>query len=130
MEIMIVVAIVALLSAISIPNLLNARKNANQAVAQATLRTMGVAIETYASSTGGGQYASSDGTTSDAYLTGAAPPFLNKSYCGTSVSGYDYSCAINKASYTITAEAKNCGVSGNKDYTLSTGASLNSSICS
>ena len=129
MEIMLVVAIVAVLSAIAIPNLLNARKNANQAVAQATLRTISVSIETYASTTGG-EYAPSDGLANDDYLTGATPPYLSKSYCGTMVSGYNYSCVINRGSYTITAAANNCGVSGDRDYTVSTGALLTSLDCS
>ena len=129
MEIMLVVAIVAVLSAIAIPNLLNARKNANQAAAQATLRTISTSIETYASTTGG-EYAPSDGLTDDAYLTGATPPYLSKTYCGTTVSGYNYSCVINKGNYTITAAANNCGVSGDKDYSVSTGALLGSSDCS
>ena len=129
MEIMIVVAIVAVLAAISIPNLINARKNANQAAAQATLRTISTSIETYASTTGG-EYAPSDGITDDDYLTGATPAYLNRSYCGATVSGYNYSCAINRDDYTITAAAHNCGVSGDKDYTVSTGALLIPSDCS
>ena len=39
-EIMIVVAIIALLAAIAIPNLLRARLNANETAAQATLATI------------------------------------------------------------------------------------------
>jgi type IV pilus assembly protein PilA len=46
-EIMIVVAIIALLAAIAIPNLLRARHNANEAAAIASLRTISVACESY-----------------------------------------------------------------------------------
>ena len=46
-EIMIVVAIIALLAAIAIPNLLRARVSANDALAQSTLRAISTAAETF-----------------------------------------------------------------------------------
>ncbi len=46
-EIMIVVAIIALLAAIAIPNLLRARLNANEAAAQSTVKTLSTALESY-----------------------------------------------------------------------------------
>ena len=52
-EIMIVVAIIALLAAIAIPNLLRARISANDALAQATLRTLSTASETFATANNG-----------------------------------------------------------------------------
>lgn len=129
-EIMIVVAIIALLSALAIPNLLGAKRTANETAAQATLRTISTAIETYAT-INNGQYASADGITSDNYLTTATPPYLNKSYCGsTNVNGYDYTCLINITDYTLSAAAYNCGTSGTKDYTITTGSILTSADCS
>ena len=136
MEMMVVVAIVALLAAIAIPNLLAARRNANEAAAKATLRTIATSIETYASANGG-NYAPSDNTTDDDYLTSPTPPYLTKrseseSYCGATISGYTYNCLINKGDYTITAAASNCGISGSKDYTLTNtnGGSLTGTDCS
>lgn len=46
-EIMIVVAIIALLAAIAIPNLLRARITANEAVAKGTLKVISTALENY-----------------------------------------------------------------------------------
>lgn len=46
-EIMIVVAIIALLAAIAIPNLLRARLQANESAAQAALKTLATAEVTY-----------------------------------------------------------------------------------
>ena len=46
-EIMIVVAIIALLAAIAIPNLLRARLQANESAAQAALKTIATAEVTY-----------------------------------------------------------------------------------
>lgn len=51
-EIMIVVAIIALLAAIAIPNLLQARTTANKKAAQATVRNIASAIETCAADLG------------------------------------------------------------------------------
>jgi len=48
-EIMIVVAIIALLAAIAIPNLLRARLQANESAAQAALKTLATAEITYRS---------------------------------------------------------------------------------
>ncbi|HDN86584.1 MAG TPA: type II secretion system protein, partial [Candidatus Omnitrophica bacterium] len=52
-EIMIVVAIIALLAAIAIPNLLRARITANESAAQANLRTISTALENYAAANNG-----------------------------------------------------------------------------
>ena len=46
-EVMIVVLIIALLASIAIPNMLRARVNANDTAAQAALRAVGTAMETY-----------------------------------------------------------------------------------
>ncbi|MBU3958600.1 MAG: prepilin-type N-terminal cleavage/methylation domain-containing protein, partial [Candidatus Omnitrophica bacterium] len=74
-EIMIVVAIIALLAAIAIPNLLRARVTANEAAAQATLRTISTAFETYAT-VSNGQYPTDVAT----QLVGVTPPYLNENY--------------------------------------------------
>jgi type IV pilus assembly protein PilA len=86
-EIMIVVAIIALLAAIAIPNLLRARVTANESAAQATLRTVSTALETFAGA-GTGVYAAADNTATDNYLRSVTPPYLNKAYCGVTESGY------------------------------------------
>jgi prepilin-type N-terminal cleavage/methylation domain-containing protein len=128
-EIMIVVAIIALLAAIAIPNLLRARMAANESAAQATLKTISTSLETYSVSNNG-SYGAADGITTDAALTTAVPPYLNRAYCGQTISGYDYACTINIASYTITASATSCGSSGNNDHTITTGGVLTSAACS
>ena len=46
-EIMIVVAIIALLAAIAIPNLLRARHNANESAAIGSMRTFSSALESF-----------------------------------------------------------------------------------
>src|SRR5208283_3580193 len=89
-EIMIVVAIIALLAAIAIPNLLRAKMSSNDALAKATLR----AISTSAESFGTANQGNYPGDVTS--LTGATPPFLNNDYCTGSpqLSGYSYSCTF------------------------------------
>lgn len=117
-EIMIVVAIIALLAAIAIPNLLRSRITANESAAQATLRSISTAMETYAAANNG-VYAAAESS-----LTGATPPYLNKSYCGATESGYTYACTLATTSYTVTARPQNCTTSGTKSYTMTTGGVL------
>ncbi|MDP2653789.1 MAG: prepilin-type N-terminal cleavage/methylation domain-containing protein [Candidatus Omnitrophota bacterium] len=117
-EIMIVVAIIALLAAIAIPNLLRAKISANDALAKATLRSLSTASETYATANTGnypGEVTS---------LTGATPPYINKAYCGTTVSGFEYTCTFGAGSYTFIGTPITIGTSGTTTFTISTGGVL------
>ncbi|MBF0532946.1 MAG: type II secretion system protein [Candidatus Omnitrophica bacterium] len=117
-EIMIVVAIIALLASIAIPNLLRAKIAANDAVAQNTLKTMSTATETY-------QTSSSWSYPNDmTALTGATPPYISKDYCNTTVSGFSYSCTMGAAGYTFKASPTTRGTSGSSTYTVTTGSIL------
>lgn len=117
-EIMIVVAIIALLAAIAIPNLLRAKISANDALAQSTLKTMSTAAETFQTSANG-VYPGAE-----ASLTGATPPYLNTAYCGTSASGFTYACTFNAGYYTFDANAITIGTSGTTHFTVTTGGVL------
>lgn len=117
-EIMIVVAIIALLAAIAIPNLLRARISANDALAQSTLRTMSTAAETFGTANAGNY------PTAETQLTTATPPYLNKVYCDTTLSGFAYGCTWDVAGYTVTATPITVGTSGTTTYTISTGGVL------
>ena len=117
-EIMIVVAIIALLAAIAIPNLLRAKISANDALAKGKLRTLSTASETFAT-TQSGNYPGA--ITS---LTGATPPFLSDNPCGQTVSGYTYSCTFSAGAYTFIATPVTVGTSGTAVYTMSTGGVL------
>src|SRR5438067_8830822 len=57
-ELLIVVAIIGIIAAIAIPNLLASRRAANEASAISSLRTVGTAESTYSSTLGGGKYGS------------------------------------------------------------------------
>jgi type IV pilus assembly protein PilA len=57
-ELLIVVAIIGIIAAIAIPNLLASRRAANEASAIGTMRTIGSAEATYQSTVGAGSYTS------------------------------------------------------------------------
>ncbi|MBI5024516.1 MAG: prepilin-type N-terminal cleavage/methylation domain-containing protein [Candidatus Omnitrophica bacterium] len=118
-EIMIVVAIIALLAAIAIPNLLRARISANDALAQSTLRTLSTASETFATGNNG-NYPSNESS-----LTGATPPYINTGYCTRTIAGYTYGCAgMSIGGYTFTATPVTVGTTGTTVYTMTTGGIL------
>ena len=117
-EIMIVVAIIALLAAIAIPNLLRAKISANDALAKGKLRTLSTASETFAT-TNSGNYPGAI-----ASLTGATPPFLSEDPCAQTMSGYTYSCTFATGGYTFIATPVTQGTSGTATYTMSTGGVL------
>ncbi len=118
-EIMIVVAIIALLAAIAIPNLLRARMSANDALAKGTLRTLSTSSETFATGNNG------DYPSEETSLTGATPPYINTGYCSQRISGYDFACNFQSGGgYTFTATPVTVGTTGTTVYTMTTGGIL------
>ncbi len=117
-EIMIVVAIIALLAAIAIPNLLRAKISANDALAKSTLRSLSTSSETFATSNSGNYPGNMTS------LTGATPPYINTNYCGQTLSGFTYACTNVAGSYTYTATPVTVGTSGTTTFTISTGGIL------
>jgi type IV pilus assembly protein PilA len=99
-EIMIVVAIIALLAAIAIPNLLRARHNANEAAAIASLRTISTAMESYRAAQTPSAYT---GATL-AGLSTATPPYIDTSLGSGSKQGYNFRI-IGVSAHVYTAQA-------------------------
>ena len=117
-EIMIVVAIIALLAAIAVPNLLRARLVANDAAAANVLRNYSTAAETFASGNDGNY------PTAMTDLTGATPPYIDEDVCDRAMSGYTYTCTMDATGYTFVAEPVTVGSSGSTTYTITTGGVL------
>ena len=118
-EIMIVVAIIALLAAIAIPNLLRARMTSNDALAKATLRAISTAAESY-SSANNGNYPGDMNS-----LTTPVPPYLNTNYVANSpIAGYNYAATMSTAGYTVTATPVLAGSTGTTVMTITTGGVL------
>jgi len=115
-EILIVVAIIALIAAVAIPNMLRARIEANDASAQATLKAISTAIENYASI-----YSSYPTNTSQ--LLGATPPYLTKDYFAGTHNGFAFTATLSDYSYIVTALPISSS-SGTASFTITTGAVL------
>ena len=118
-EIMIVVAIIALLAAIAIPNLLRAKISANDALAKGMLRSLSTSSETYATAHNGSY------PTAMADLTGANPPYINLAVdpcLGAVASGFIYTCVQTAAGYTFTAIPQ--AGAGTATFVMSTGGNL------
>ena len=83
-ELLIVVAIIGIIAAIAIPNLLASRRAANEAAAIGTMRTIGSAQATYQSTNSAGTYASLStlGSTGlvDSVVAGSSSSSLKSGY--------------------------------------------------
>lgn len=118
-EIMIVVAVIALLASLLIPNLVRARIQANESSAQATLKNISTAFETYAAVNNAYPTVVTD-------LLTATPVYLSEDYFSGSVNGYSYTInTLSSYTYSVTASpiSTNLGVNS---YTITTGGIMNS----
>ncbi|OGX08022.1 MAG: hypothetical protein A2Z88_07765 [Omnitrophica WOR_2 bacterium GWA2_47_8] len=114
-EIMIVVAIIAILASIAVPGLIRSRITAYDVWARNTLQVMSKATEISMALSNGNYPA----TMTD--LTGATPPFLNHDYCGTSEAGFNFTCTNSTSGYSYVATPVVLGYSGSTTYTISSG---------
>lgn len=113
-EMMLVVAILAALAAIVIPNAIRSRITANETFAKAHLNTIATAIEQYGMGHNGYP------TTTTQLLSGA-PPYLNVDFFNGSYKGYQYQViALGPGGYEITAVPAGSS-QGLRSYTISTG---------
>jgi prepilin-type N-terminal cleavage/methylation domain-containing protein len=96
-EIMIVVAIIVLLAAIAIPNLLRARVNANEAAAVAALQTISSAAQSYRSAN------PAYPKTLDSLYSGITPPYIDSTLGGGEKQGYKFT--LDGYTNTFSAEA-------------------------
>ncbi len=125
-EIMIVVAIIALLAAIAIPNLLRARVNANETNGQTTLRAISTGCESYAAANNGNYPTAM----TDLTASTAGPAYLNEDYTAAPRQGYTFACGtMTAAGYSCTATPVTCNTTGTKTYTITTGGVLTSAAC-
>ncbi|MFH1459121.1 MAG: prepilin-type N-terminal cleavage/methylation domain-containing protein [Candidatus Omnitrophota bacterium] len=114
-EIMIVVAIIALLAAIAIPNLLRARLNANEAAAQSTLKTISTACESYRAAQTVPTYPTGDSTVAGVGgLTDVNPAYLDAGiFLGAGRQGYIFNYDnVSANEYVAAARPANPNVTG------------------
>lgn len=107
-ELMIVVAIIAIILAIAIPNLLRSRVQTNESAAIQSLRTVQGAQAAY-------QAANFTFATTFDELTGATPSFLAGDWEPAS-GGYLYVLGGDPDYFTLNANAKSYGYTGNHGY--------------
>ena len=111
-ELLIVVAIIGIIAAIAIPNLLSARKSANESSAIGSLRTIGSSEVTYSTNnnTYGDLTALNTANLIDLTLPGAVD-------ATTAKSGYLYGSKHDSSAYNVGAIRSNAGA-GFRDFVI------------
>lgn len=115
-EIMIVVAIIGLLAAIAIPNLLRARVNANESASIAAMRTLSTALEGFRANTGA--YPTTAAGLAALISPTSVPAYIDSLLAGATAAasarqGYYYAYAqVDNNSYTLTATPATANVTG------------------
>lgn len=111
-EIMIVVAIIALIAAIAIPNLLRARHNANETAAIGAMRTLSTACESFRAA-----------QTPPAYpallddLSTADPQYVPAEITDGTNQGYDFAYAqVSDDQFTLVATPTTANVTGTRHF--------------
>jgi len=92
-ELLIVVVIIGIIAAIAIPNLIAARRAANEGAAQSSNRTLHSAQVTYQATTGNGDFAGTAGTAGVDGLTAMGPTganLIDSQLASGNKSGYNY----------------------------------------
>lgn len=111
-EIMIVVAIIALIAAIAIPNLLRARHNANEGAAIGNMHTVVSAIEQFRSASAPPTYPANW-----AALAGANPPYFDPVLQTGTKQGYTFTYVLVSADqYTLNANPVTPNVTGTRGF--------------
>jgi prepilin-type N-terminal cleavage/methylation domain-containing protein len=123
-ELLIVVAIIGIIAAIAIPGLLRARMSGNEASAIGSMRAVNSAESTYASSCGGGGYASSlvalatpPGTSNAGFISPDLDPAIGATsltFAGAGVlkSGYEVTVGPGAIITVVTDSADTCNAGG------------------
>jgi len=106
-ELLIVVAIIGIIAAIAIPNLLASRRAANEASAISSIRTIGSAEATYAATFGNGSYVDLGTLAGQKLIDGA----IASATASAPKSGYSFLVSgANNSGYTSGAAPANANV--------------------
>lgn len=135
-ELLIVVVIIGIIAAIAIPNLLAARRSANEGSAASSLRTVHGASATWQATVGNGQFPGASGTSGitglqelatgnliDAVLGGVGQTNADKSGFRFVYINYDFVAGTNPASFACTAKpVTNSGITatGTRNFGIAT----------
>jgi len=113
-EIMIVVAIVALLATLVVSSVLRARHNANEMAAVAACRTIVTGCQTFYANTIPHTYPTG---LSDLVLPAANPPYIDSVLASGTKQGYVFTYVfIDAESFTLNADPTNPGKTGTRHF--------------
>jgi prepilin-type N-terminal cleavage/methylation domain-containing protein len=108
-ELLIVVAIIGIIAAIAVPNLLQSKAAANEASAISSLRNVVTSEITYSATTGAGGYA--------ATLTIlSAQKLIDGVLGGGTKAGYSFGLVGTAGTFTVTAQPTTPGSTGNRYF--------------
>jgi type IV pilus assembly protein PilA len=110
-EIMIVVSIIILLAAISIPNLMRSRLNANEAAAIGALKALSTATLTYFMAQTPMAYPSSL-----AALSNATPPYIDSALGSGNRTGYSFNWTGGGNTFSVVASPQSPNVTGVRSF--------------
>jgi len=121
-ELLIVVAIILIIAAMAIPNLLRSKMSANEASAVGSLRTLNTSVITYSTTYGGYPHALSNlGPGSPA--TSTSSDLIDSVLASGTKSGYNFAyvpgatdAAGNVLTYTISAQPVSAGTTGQRNF--------------
>jgi prepilin-type N-terminal cleavage/methylation domain-containing protein len=122
-ELLIVVAIIGIIAAIAIPNLLASRRAANEAAAISTLRTIGNAQQIYIQNIGNNTDYAADLT-----VLGPTGAQLIDNVIGSATtarkSGYDFTTTGGTLQFTARANPATPGTSGTRRFFIDTSGAI------
>ncbi len=108
-ELLIVVAVIGIIAAIAVPNLVQSKKAANEASAISSVRNLTTAEITYASTVGAGSF----GTLAQMLSSG----FIDNVLGAGSKDGYNFSVsATGSTAFTVTAVPATPGTTGERGF--------------
>jgi len=114
-EIIVVIVIIGIIAAIAIPNVTMSYRLGNENAARGNLGIISASMETYSTSNNGSY------PTSEAQLTGAVPPYLYRTFSGSTIQGYGYVYSnLDGTGYTVTATPSS-SATGSVTHTVVTG---------
>jgi len=110
LEIMIVVALIAIVAAVAVPSLLRSKINANEAAAIADLRALVITEESFRSQGGTESY------TNLQTLGNATPPFIDSIMASGTRHGYTFEITPNAHSWSCNADPIVVGQTGSRRF--------------
>ncbi|MGH9681272.1 MAG: prepilin-type N-terminal cleavage/methylation domain-containing protein [Candidatus Acidiferrales bacterium] len=135
-ELLIVVAIILIIAAIAIPNLMKSKMQANEAAAVETLKTLDTSVVMYSTTYGGFPNSIADlGPSSGGTTTSASADLIDSVLASGVKAGYKYTYVVtskdpsgNVLSYSITATPISPGVTGQRSFYTDQSGTIRSSV--